>query len=196
MKYPWLLLLMHTGPKPLKTSPSNREKSVWPCFAALTSPSQNLALCVHVQEQKNPLSARSNPFPGWGQSLEMFLRVAHKLCVCPGTGTHMDRHYLGLDALLGGQQPESALPRLSPAVCRSQGTSHPTWKCQATHCPLYIFWFHMWVNRQFRLQILSEAMHNMSLGSKKKHTPPEHTSNILKTFLFYSDLKTEVDLSK
>lgn len=81
MKYPWSLLLMHTGPKTLKTSPSNREKSVWPCFAALTSPSQNLALCVHVQEQKNPLSARSSPSPEWGQSLEMFLRAAHKLCL-------------------------------------------------------------------------------------------------------------------
>lgn len=87
-KYPWLLLLMHTGPKTLKTSPSNREKSVWPCFAALTSPSQNLALCVHVQEQKNSLSARSNPFPGWGQSLEMFLRVAHKLCLSRDWDTH------------------------------------------------------------------------------------------------------------
>lgn len=39
-------------------------------------------------------------------------------------------------------------------------------------------------------------MHNMSSGSKKKNTPPEHTSNILKTLLFYSDLKTEMDLSK
>lgn len=56
-------------------------KSVWPCFAALTSPSQNLALCVHVQEQKNPLSARSSPSLGWGQSLEMFLRVAHHVCL-------------------------------------------------------------------------------------------------------------------
>lgn len=125
MKYSWLLLFMHTGPKTLKTSLSNREKSVWPCFAALTSPSQNLALCVHIQEQKNPLSARSNPFPGWGQSLETFLRVAHQLCVCPGTETHLDWCYLGLDALPGGQQPKSALPRLSPAVCRSKGLHTP-----------------------------------------------------------------------
>lgn len=160
---------MHTGPKTPKTSPSNREKSVWWCFAALTSPGQNLVLCIHGQEQKNPLSARSNLFPEWGQSVEIFLRAAHKLCVCPETETCTDGSYLGLEALLGGRQPESALPRLTFEVPRSQGTSHLMWKCQATRSPLCIFWFHIWVTRQFRVQILSEAMHNMSSSSKKKH---------------------------
>lgn len=86
MKYPWLLLLMHTGTKTPKTSPLNMKKSVWQCFAALTSPSQNLALCVHVQEQKNPLSTRGNPSAGWGQSLEII--PTQTVCLSRDWDTH------------------------------------------------------------------------------------------------------------
>lgn len=146
------------------------------------------------KNRKIPLVQEAAPLQSEGKAWKCFSGLPTN-CVCPGSDTHMDGRCLGLDALLGGWEPESALPRLTPEVPRSQGTPHPTWKCQATRSPLYIFCFNIWVTRQFRLQILSEAMH-ISLGSKKKHTPPEHTSNILKTFSFYSDLKTEVDLPK
>lgn len=39
-------------------------------------------------------------------------------------------------------------------------------------------------------------MQDTPSGSKKKNTPPEHTSDILKAFLFCSDLKPEMDLLK